>query len=109
MKNSMIIHPDELSKAWIDRLSEAKTGALGIHPCGGKTAFQSLKELIALSQTAEYRDLIDYAHKRGLETEYEIHAMGYLLERSLFDSHPEYFRMSTLKGRHSRLIKKQIL
>ena len=101
MKNSMIIHPDELSKAWIDRLSEAKTGALGIHPCGGKTAFQSLKELISLCKTAEYRELIDYAQSLGLEIEYEIHAMGYLLERSLFESHPEYFRMNN-KGERTK-------
>ncbi len=94
MKNSMIIHPDELSKEWIDKLSAAGIGALGIHSCGGKKAFESLEEMLEQMKTPRYRELIDYAHSCGLEVEYELHAMGYLLRRDLFDAHPEYFRMN---------------
>ena len=94
MKNSMIIHPDELSKEWIDKLRDAGIGTLGIHPCGGKNAFESLEELLKRMQTPQYRDLIDYAHSCGVEVEYELHAMGYLLMRDLFGAHPEYFRMN---------------
>ena len=66
MKNSMIIHPDELSEKWIDKLANAGIGAIGIHPCGGRNAFESLAELLKRMQTPSYRRLIDYAHTRGL-------------------------------------------
>ena len=94
MKSSMIIHPEELSIAWIDRLANAGVSTLGIHPRGGALAIQSLKELLVRAETAEYRELIDYAHRRGLEVEYEIHAAGYLMPRELFSEHPEYFRVN---------------
>jgi len=94
MKSSMLIHPDELSKTWIDRLANAGIGTVGIHPRGGKKAHESLENLLEIMKTSKYRSLIDYAKSRGLEVEYEFHAIGYLLPRTLFDTHPEYFRVS---------------
>lgn len=91
----MIIHPGELSKKWIDRLADAGINTLGIHPEGGKDALKTLARLLELLKTPEYRALIDYARSRGLGIEYECHAAGYLMDKSLFDSHPEYFRMNS--------------
>ena len=93
MKSSIIVHPDELSKEWIDKVTQAGIGAIGIHPVGGKRSAQSLETLLQQARTAEFRSLIDYARNCGLEVEYEFHAMGYLLPRDLFETHPEYFRM----------------
>ena len=101
MKNGMIIHPGELSKKWIDRLAEAKVNTLGIHPEGGAGAPKSLESLLRLLKTPEYRALIDYARSRGLRIEYEIHAAGYLMDKSLFAEHPEYFRMNSAGERTS--------
>ncbi len=95
----LIIHPDEISKKQIDRLCEAGVGRLGIHPVGGKEAARSLEELVKLSETKEYRELIDYAVSRDMKIEYELHAAGYLLPRSLFEQHPEYFRMNEVGER----------
>ena len=94
MRSSMIIHPDEISKTWIDRLANAGIDTLGIHSRGGRSAINALKDLIERTKTKEYRELIDYAQSRGLEIEYELHAAGYLMPRELFDEHPEYFRMN---------------
>ena len=94
MKSNMVIHPDELSKRWIDRLADAGIEVLGIHPWGGTKATESLKNLAELVKTDGFRKLIDYAESRGLEIEYELHAAGYLMPRELFDTHPEYFRMN---------------
>ena len=94
IKSSMLIHPDELSRKWIDRLADAGIEAIGIHPCGGKNADQTLKDLLEKMKTSEFCSLIDYAKSKGLEVEYEFHAMSYLLQRTLFDTHPEYFRMN---------------
>ena len=101
MKNGMIIHPGELSKKWIDRLADAKVNTLGLHPEGGAGAPKSLERLLELLKTPEYRALIDYARSRGLEVEYEIHAAGYLMDKSLFAEHPEYFRMNSAGERTS--------
>lgn len=94
MNGSMIIHPEELSKKWIDRLANAGISTLGIHPGGGKSAVPLLKKMLETMKTDEYRSLIDYAHSRGLDVEYELHAAGYLMPRELFEEHPEYFRMN---------------
>ncbi len=94
MKNSMLIHPDELSRKWIDRLAAAGVGTIAIHPYGGKKAISSLRDLLAALKTDEYRELIDYARSRGLDVEYELHAAGYLLPRELFKTKPEYFRVN---------------
>ena len=94
MKSSMIIHPEELSREWIDKLADAGVGVLGIHPRGGPIAAETLADLLEQMKSAEYRSLIDYAHSRGLTVEYEFHSLGYLLKRELFAEHPEYFRMN---------------
>ena len=94
MKSSMIIHPDEISKKWIDKLALCGVSTLGIHPSGGKDSVLSLTNLVKNLKTREYRELIDYAYEKGLTVEYEFHAAGYLLPRGLFSEHPEYFRVN---------------
>jgi hypothetical protein len=89
----LLIHPEELSKAWIDRLVEQGVSILGLHPEGGGNADQSAEKLTRLMQEETFRRLIDYACDRGVEIEYELHAASFLLPRGLFDTNPEYFRM----------------
>ena len=93
MKSSILIHPEELTKKWIDRMADSGVDILGLHPRGGKTAADTLAELVSSFEDEEFRALIDYAISRGLEVECEMHAARYLLPTSLFVSHPEYFRM----------------
>ena len=93
MVTSLLVHPDEVSKTWIDRMADSGISVLGIHPAGGKKAVDSLTDLLQRVNTPEFRELIDYAKSRGLQIEYEFHAAGYLLPRALFETHPEYFRV----------------
>ena len=93
MKSSILIHPEELTKKWIDRMADGGVDVLGLHPRGGKAAADTLAELVSSFDDEEFRALIDYAISRGLEVECEMHAARYLLPTSLFESHPEYFRM----------------
>ena len=92
MKKGIIVHPDEFGKKHIDRAARLGIDVIGIHPEGGKRAAESLSELVELCKTAEFRALIDYAYELGLEIEYEAHTASYLVDRSLFGAHPEYFR-----------------
>ena len=93
MNCELLIHPDEISIDIIDRLASAGVDTLGIHPVGGKGAADSLDSLLRDLSGDRLPALLDYASERGLSIEYEFHSASYLLPRSLFDSHPEYFRM----------------
>ena len=93
MRSQLIIHPEELSRAWIDRAAERGVTVLGIHPKGGKRAPIYLAEMVEMMKTPEYRALIDYAHELGLEIEYELHAASHLIPRALFAEKPWFFRM----------------
>lgn len=94
MIKNILIHPEELSKKWIDKMADGGVKILGLHPQGGGKAVESLQDLLYKLETKEYRELIDYAVSRGLEIEYEMHAARFLLPEGLFDTHPEYFRMA---------------
>lgn len=94
MLTSLLIHPQELTKKWIDRLADAGVRILGIHPVGGANANDSLPSLLEQLEDPKFLELLDYAKSRGLEIEYEIHAVGWLVPRSLFADKPEYFRMN---------------
>lgn len=92
MKKGIIVHPDEFGKKHIDRAATLGIDVIGIHPIGGKDAAESLSALVELCKTDEFRALVDYAFEKGIEIEYEAHAASYLVDRSLFEAHPEYFR-----------------
>ena len=94
MIKELIIHPDELSVKWIDRLADAGVEVLGIHSVGGNDAALHLSKMLDLMKNEEFRRLIDYAKSRGLEIVYELHAAGYLMPKEHFDVHPEYYRMN---------------
>lgn len=91
-QTSLLIHPDELSYKWVDRMAAAGVTTLALHPVGGKAANESMADLIARLQKNDYRDKLDYAAAKGLKIEYEMHAARYLLPAVLFESHPEWFR-----------------
>ncbi len=94
MKRSLLIHPDELSRTWIDRMAGLGVTTLALHPTGGRNADQSLSDLLMRLEDPAYRALIDYAiDEAGLQIEYSLHAASYLLQRDLFDTHPDWFRM----------------
>lgn len=93
MKMELLIHPDELTEEWIQRAANLKLDRLSLHPVGGMNADQSLEDLLEKLHTEEYRKLLDQVAEKGIEIGYEFHAAGWLLPRSLYNEHPEYFRM----------------
>lgn len=99
MRKSLLIHPEELSKKWIDRFVAQGVDTVGLHPVGGNDAEFSLERLTQRMQEADYQALIDYAREQGLKIEYEFHSCSWLLPRGLFEQHPEYFRVDTAGNR----------
>ncbi len=91
---SMLIHPDELSTNWIRRAKKYGIPILGLHPVGGLTAHESMQNLLDLTDDPAFCALLSEAEDNGIRIEYEMHAMGYLLPRSEFGAHPDWFRMN---------------
>ena len=92
MGKFLIVHPDELSVKWIERLKSLGVDTLGIHSVGGTEAHEHLAKMIEGQKSDEVKSLFDLISSEGLSIEYELHAASYLLPRELFESHPEYFR-----------------
>jgi len=90
---ALLIHPDEFTDKWIERAKGLGVETLAIHPVGGGTAEASLKDLLALCRTADFRARVDRTKAAGLNVEYELHAGSWLVPRELFAEHPDYFRM----------------
>ena len=94
MRTQLLIHPEELSRKWIDRMAKLSVETLALHPVGGPNAAKSLDRMLEALTYPEYRTLLDYARKKGLKIEYEFHAAGWLMPRKMFKEHPEWFRMN---------------
>ena len=92
-ENAIIVHPSEFTKKRIDSCINLGINTLGIHPEGGKNAAYTLKMMLERIKTDEFKQLVDYAHKNSLKIEYVMHASSFLLDRSLFISKPDFFRM----------------
>lgn len=67
---------------WLEMAERAGINTLSVYTDDGTKA------------SDEYRAFIARCADKGIDVEYQEHAMGELLPRSLFDSHPEYFRMN---------------
>lgn len=90
----IIVHPEDLTLDWLDRMSAANLNALGLHPVGGSESHNSMLHAIDWHTLPETRALFAEAARRGISVEYEAHSMGWLLPRHLFSLHPEWFRMN---------------
>jgi hypothetical protein len=91
-KRGVVIHPFELTETWLDRAEALSLNVLGLHPVGGPKAEDSLRAM--LDDMPRLRPLMDKARSKGMAVEFELHALSYLLPRTLFGSHPDWFRMN---------------
>ena len=102
-EQSLLIHPEELSIKWIDRMHSLGINTITLHPRGGRNAYKTLEEMLQMLETDEFKAMLDHADSLGLNIEYEFHAASYLMPRDLFESHPEYYRMNA-DGQREQLL-----
>lgn len=88
-KRGLVIHPQELDENWLNRFRELNLNVLGLHPVGGANANESLQNM--LNQMPHLRPLIQQAEDAGITVEFEMHALGYLMPKTLFAEHPDWF------------------
>lgn len=94
IKCGMIIHPEELTENMTEQIIGSKVQVLGLHPTGGATADESLSRLIELMKDEAFLNKLSRLRENGIAIEYEFHALSYLLPRSEFEKHPEWFRVN---------------
>jgi hypothetical protein len=83
----VILRPEDLSLGdWPERARRAGLTTIGMHPWPGP-----LMNWIRKDAGMQF---LEKCRTLGLEVEYELHAMGSLLPRKLFDKNPEMFRMN---------------
>lgn len=99
LPRGLLIHPEELDEIWIKRLEKSDIRTIGLHPVGGKKADESLQALYEDVRAGKYDARFRRLREMGLEIEYEMHAMSWLLPRELFAEHRDWFRMNEVGER----------
>lgn len=85
----VVITPEDLTlEDWPDRAKAAGLDVIGIHD--GTSPARVAKFV----RSKDGRAFLLKCRKLGIDVEYELHAMGELLPRKLFDSDPTMFRMN---------------
>lgn len=76
----------------IDILNNTDINLVGLH---SNTITEDLDSLKVFLQSEDGQLLIDLCKKENIDLEYECHVLQEILPRSLFYSHPEYFRVDS--------------
>ena len=93
-RRGALVHTNELDDIWLEEMKKLNLNVMGLHPRGGKWAVDCLDDLLAKMKTPEMQRLLKKAEDMGIAMEYEMHAMSWLVPRSLFADHPDWFRVN---------------
>jgi len=93
-QNGIIIYAHEVSRYWEDLMIRSGLQVLGLHPTGGNKACEALEAYLAQTKTPEYMMFCENLREKGIAVTLECHALSWLLPRSLFAEHPDWFRMN---------------
>lgn len=92
-KRGVVVYPGDVTsiglEGWERRIDTGKLNLIALHAATVNDPIDSL-EAFVLSPLG--RDFLQLCKRKGVDVEYELHAIEYLLPRSLFEEHPEYFR-----------------
>jgi len=93
-RKGIVLDLYDLHDEWPDLLQRAGVNVLGIHNWSMDNRFsEKIDEIIAYFRSAEGAGMLEALKKRGIEVEFELHAMSWLLPREWFSRFPEWFRM----------------
>ena len=93
-RTGVVIYPDDVTslglEEWSRRIDLSGISVIGLHAATSNDPIDTLEAFVRSRQGQEFLSLCS---RKGVDVEYELHAIEYLLPRGLFESHPEYFRM----------------
>ncbi len=90
-KRGIVLLNDDLNLHWIKWMKEAGLNVLALHDLSTRD-FDCIEKTIQNIQSDNGKKLISMAIEEGIDIEYEMHALSWLLPRSEFVKHPEWFR-----------------
>lgn len=88
-RRGLVLSPDDLrglGELWLEWMTQGNLNLLGLH--------SGVDGLIAFVESEEGSRCLEGAKSRGIDVEYEIHALGWLLPRTLFAECPNWFRVN---------------
>lgn len=92
----VVLYPSDIRSLGADKLihilKKADINLIGIH---SNTLTENLDSLKIYLESADGRLLIDLCKENNIDVEYECHVLQEILPRSLFNEHPEYFRVDS--------------
>jgi len=89
----LLVHPHELDAQWLNTCVSLGLNVIGLPPPGGARANETLQSLLDLHRESGFRALLRQADAMGLAMECEMHALSWLVPRSMAAEHPDWFRM----------------
>ena len=89
----LLVHPHEWDETWLEQCLALKLNMVGLHPVGGRRADESLQALLDLHASPAFRASLDRARAAGLMVNHEMHALSWLVPRTMAAEHPDWFRM----------------
>ena len=92
-KRGIVLLIDEIDDVWLQLCKEAALNVIGVHEVIMEKPNSVQKVLNRLSEKP-VREQLSRFEKAGIEVEYELHAVEWLLPRVLFSSQPELFRQA---------------
>ena len=100
----VVLYPSDIRSLGADRLiqilKEADINLIGIH---SNTITEDLDSLKIYLESVDGQLLSDLCKDNNIDLEYECHVLQEILPRSLFNEHPEYFRVDSNGVRTSDL------
>ena len=89
----LYIHPHELTPFWVKRAVSSGVSFLGVHPVGGRKSHEAIDDAIEWLKRPRVLDMLTELGQNGVNVEFGMHALTWLLPRALFTERPEWFRM----------------
>lgn len=93
-KRGILIHPEEVGDYWAEILVESDLNLVAIHPKGGAAASDTLSDMLEFVKTDAFLSFAEKVRGKGIALEYEFHALSWLLDRNLYDTRKDWFRMN---------------
>jgi hypothetical protein len=88
-----VVSPDDLHHQWIEWLQVSGLNVFGFHVFQSHDSTDNLNNLIKFVASKAGRSFTAKLRQLGIDVEYELHVMSWLLPRAEFRKHPEWFRM----------------
>ena len=92
-KKGFILAHHELDERMVERLKNSGADLIGIHPGGGETAAELLDEMLEYLKTPGFTAKLAELESNGMEIEYELHALNWLLPKSVLDQNESWKRV----------------